>query len=53
VLADRILSQDELKTKWEGVSKTLIEDNFTMAFTMWLERCKKVVCIDNGHTDKS
>jgi hypothetical protein len=53
VLAGLILFQDEFKTKWEGVSETLTEDNFTMAFKSWLERCKKVVCIDNGYTDKS
>jgi hypothetical protein len=47
------LSQDEFKTKWEGVSETLAEDNFTMTFKRWKERCKKVVCIGNGYTDKS
>jgi hypothetical protein len=52
VLSGLILSQDELKTKWEGVSETLTEDNFTIAFKMWLEHCKKVVCIGNGFTDK-
>jgi hypothetical protein len=53
VLAGLIFSQDEYKTKLEGVSKTLNEDNFTMAFNRWLERCKKVDCIGNGYTDKS
>jgi hypothetical protein len=36
-----------------GVSETLTEDNFTIAFKMWLEHCKKVVGIGNGYTDKS
>jgi hypothetical protein len=53
VLAGLIFSQDEFKIKLEGVSETLSEDNFTMAFKRWLERCKKVVCIGNGYTDKS
>jgi hypothetical protein len=52
VLAGLILSQDEFKTKWEGVSETLTE-NFILAFKRYLERCKKVVCIGNGYTDKS
>jgi hypothetical protein len=37
VLAGLILSQDEFKTKCEGVNETLTEDNFTMAFKRWLE----------------
>jgi hypothetical protein len=53
VLAGLILFQDEFKTKWEGVSETLTEDNFTMAFKRWLEGCTKVVCIGNAYTDKS
>jgi hypothetical protein len=53
VLAGLIFSQDEFKIKLEGVSETLSEDNFTMAFKRWLERCKKVVCIGNRYTDKS
>jgi hypothetical protein len=48
MLACHTLSQDEFKTKWEGVSKSLTKENFTVAF----KRCKKVVCIDNGYTDK-
>jgi hypothetical protein len=53
VLAGLILSQDVFKTKWEGVSETLTEDNFTMAFKRWLDRCKKVVRIGYGYNDKS
>jgi hypothetical protein len=53
VLAGLFLYQDEFKTKWEGVSETLTEDNFTMALQRWLERFKKVVCIGEGCTDKS
>jgi hypothetical protein len=52
VLVSLILSQDDFKTKWEGVIEILSEGNFTMAFKRWLERCIKVVCIGNGYTDK-
>jgi hypothetical protein len=52
VLVSLTLSQDDFKTKWEGVIEILSEGNFTMAFKRWLERCIKVVCIGNGYTDK-
>jgi hypothetical protein len=45
VLAGLILSQEEFKTKWEGICETLTEDNFTMAFKRWLERCKKLFAL--------
>jgi hypothetical protein len=29
------MSLDEFKTKWEGVMRTLIEDDFAKAFKRW------------------
>jgi hypothetical protein len=37
------LSQDEFKTKWEGVVTTLTKDDFATAFQRWLERCEKCI----------
>jgi histone-lysine N-methyltransferase SETMAR len=52
-LAGLTLSQDEFKTKWEGVVRTLNKDNFATAFQRWLERCKKCIRINGFFVEKS
>ena len=37
-LAGLTLTMDEFKKKWEGFSRTLTKDNFTMPFQRWLEQ---------------
>jgi histone-lysine N-methyltransferase SETMAR len=52
-LAGLTLSQDEFKTKWEGVVRTLTKDNFATAFQSGLERCEKYIRINNFYVKKS
>jgi hypothetical protein len=33
------LSRDKFKTKWEGIIRTLSQDEFIMLFQKWLECC--------------
>jgi histone-lysine N-methyltransferase SETMAR len=47
------LSQDEFKTKWEGVVRTLTKDDFATAFQSGLERCEKYIQINNFYVEKS
>ncbi len=47
------MSLDEFKTKWEGVVRTLTEDNFARAFERWLHHCEKYVRIGSGYVEKS
>jgi hypothetical protein len=37
-LAGLSVSLDEFKTRWEGVVRTLTEDNFARAFERWQHR---------------
>jgi hypothetical protein len=39
-LAGLFMSLDEFKTKWEGVMRTLTEDDFAKAFKRWQHRCE-------------
>jgi histone-lysine N-methyltransferase SETMAR len=51
-LAGLSMSLDEFKTKWEGVVRTLIEDDFARAFERWQHRCEKCVSIGGGCVKK-
>jgi histone-lysine N-methyltransferase SETMAR len=50
-LAGLSMSLVEFKTKWEGVMRTLTEDD--LAFERWQHRCKKCVRIGGGYVEKS
>jgi histone-lysine N-methyltransferase SETMAR len=52
-LAGLTLSQDEFKTKWEGVVRTLTKDDFATAFQSVLERCEKYIRINDFNVEKS
>jgi histone-lysine N-methyltransferase SETMAR len=52
-LAGLSMSLDEFKTKWEGVVRTLTEDDFARAFERWQHRCKKCISIGSGYVEKS
>ncbi len=43
---------EEFKKKWEGVIRTLIEDDFARTFERWLHRCEKYVHIGSGYVEK-
>jgi histone-lysine N-methyltransferase SETMAR len=52
-LAGLSVSLDEFNTKWEGVVRTLTEDNFARAFERWQHRCKKCIRIGGRYVEKS
>ncbi len=52
-LAGLSVTLDEFKTKWEGVVRTLTEDDFARAFERWLHRCEKCIRIGDGYVEKS
>ncbi len=52
-LAGLSMTLDELKTKWEGVMKTLTDDDFARAFERWLHCCEKCIHIGGGYVEKS
>ncbi len=52
-LAGLAMTLDEFKTKWEGVVRTLTEDDFARAFERWLHRCQKCICISGEFVKKS
>jgi histone-lysine N-methyltransferase SETMAR len=52
-LAGLSMTLDEFKTKWEGVIRTLTEDDFARASERWPHRCKKCIRIGGGYVEKS
>ena len=52
-LAGLHLTQESLKTAWEGVTRTIAEDEFAAAFRRWYERSEKCVRIQGGYVEKS
>jgi hypothetical protein len=52
-LAGLHLTQESLKSAWEGVTCTIGEDEFATAFRRWYERSEKCVCIQGDYVEKS
>jgi histone-lysine N-methyltransferase SETMAR len=52
-LAGLSMTLDEFKTKWEGVIRTLTEEDFARAFARWQQRCEKCIRIGGGYVEKS
>jgi histone-lysine N-methyltransferase SETMAR len=52
-LASLHLTQESLKSPWEGVTHTIAEDKFATAFRRWYERSKKCVRIKGEYVVKS
>jgi len=52
-LAGNTLAAETMKTTWEGVVRTIANDNFITAFRRWPERCKKCVRIGGDYVEKS
>jgi hypothetical protein len=44
-LAGVTITPEEFKKKWGQLLRETTKEEFTDAFTSWLERCKKYVCI--------
>jgi len=52
-LADKNLTQDIIRSNWVGVSRKLSKDDFATAFNTWIGDCKKCICLEDGHVEKS
>jgi hypothetical protein len=52
-LAGLHLTQDSLKSAWEGVVRNITEDEFAVAFRRWFERCEKCIRIGSDYVEKS
>jgi hypothetical protein len=52
-LASLHLTQESLKSMWEGVMHTIAEDEFTTAYSQKYERSKKRVRIKDKYVKKS
>jgi hypothetical protein len=52
-LAGLHLTQESLKSAWEGVTRTIGEDEFATAFWRWYECSKKCVRIQGEYVEKS
>jgi hypothetical protein len=50
-LAGLHLTQDSLKSNWEGVVRTIAEDEFAITFRRWFERCEKCIRIGGGYVE--
>jgi hypothetical protein len=44
-LASVHLTQESLKSTWERVMRTIVRDEFAVAFRQWFQRCEKCICI--------
>jgi hypothetical protein len=51
-LAGLHLTQGTLKSAWEGVVRTIAEDEF-IAFRRWYECCEKCIHISSDYVKKS
>ena len=47
------LTQDSLKTTWEGVTRSIDREEFAAAFRRWYERCEKCIQIGGGYVEKT
>jgi histone-lysine N-methyltransferase SETMAR len=52
-LAGLTLTQESLKSAWEGVVRNIAEDEFAVAFRRWFERCEKCIRIGGDYVEKS
>jgi hypothetical protein len=52
-LAGLHLTQESLRSVWEGVTRTIAEDKFTTAYSRKYERSKKCVRIKDKYVKKS
>ncbi len=52
-LAGLHLTQESLKSAWEGVTRAIGKDEFATAFRRWFERNEKCVCIQGEYVEKS
>jgi [histone H3]-lysine36 N-dimethyltransferase SETMAR len=52
-LSGLTLSQESLKKTWEGVIRTIADEEFAVAFRRWYERCQKCIRIGGGYVEKS
>ena len=53
LLAGRRLTQETIKTTWEGVLRLVSKDEFATAFQRWYERCDKCIRIGGNYVEKS
>ncbi len=52
-LAGLLLSQDNFKTSWEGVLRTINKDEFATVFQQWYECSYECIQIGDDHFEKS
>jgi histone-lysine N-methyltransferase SETMAR len=52
-LAGKTLTQETFKTMWEGVARTIAEEDYAAAFRRWYEGCEKCVRNGGGCVEKS
>jgi len=52
-LASQALSKETFKREWEGVCRTLSEDDFAVTFSKLIERCDKCVGLQGTYVEKS
>ena len=52
-LSGLTLTQDSLKTTWEGVTRSIHREEFAAAFRRWYERCQKCIQIGGGYVEKT
>jgi hypothetical protein len=52
-LAGLHLTQESLKSAWEGVTRTIGKDEFATAFRQWYKRSEKFVRIQGEYVEKS
>jgi hypothetical protein len=51
-LACLSMAQESFQKSWEGVARTIPQDDFTAAFRQWTEQSKKCVRIGSNHVEK-
>ena len=53
LLAGMNIAADGVKTAWEGVTRTIAEEEYAAAFRRWYERSEKCVRIGGDYIEKS
>jgi hypothetical protein len=51
-LAGLSMTQESFQKSWEGVVRTIAQDDFTAAFRQWMEQSKKCVRIGSNYVEK-
>ena len=53
LLAGCRLTQETIKTTWEGVLRLVSKHEFATAFQRWYEHCDKCIRIGGNYVEKS